>query len=291
MEIALAHNGVVINADAMQVYRDLAIVTARPSAADMETVPHALFGHVDGSIAFSVAAWLDDAAAAIARARGEGKLPILVGGTGLYLAALTEGLSAIPPVPEAVRAHWRARQADEPAPALHAELARRDPDMAARLRPSDPQRIVRALEVIDATGRSLAQWQGERTAPHLPLGPGTVGLVLTPERALLRRRIAERFDLMMEEGAGDEVAALAARDLDPSLPIMKAIGVPPLLALSRGEIDEAAAVARAVTDSRQYAKRQDTWFRHRFADWSRHASADSAAAHLAARWAEAGRAG
>ncbi|MCF3933809.1 tRNA (adenosine(37)-N6)-dimethylallyltransferase MiaA [Acuticoccus sp. M5D2P5] len=277
--LAEACGGTVINADAMQVYRDLAVVTARPSPADEAAVPHTLFGHVDGAEAHSVAAWLSGAEAAIAAARAAGRPPVVVGGTGLYLAALTEGLSPIPPVPDAVRDHWRARQGAEDPAALHAELARRDAAMAARLRPSDPQRIVRALEVIDATGRSLADWQAERSTPILPAA-GTTAIVIAPERAALRAQIAERFDAMMTEGAREEVAALARRGLDPALPVMKAIGVPPLMALERGEIAEAEAVARAITESRQYAKRQETWFRHRFPDWRRFPTADEAIAAL-----------
>ena len=259
----------IVNADAMQVYRDLAILTARPNAADEAAVPHLLYGTVDAAEAHSVAAWLESAREALARAAAEGRRPIVVGGTGLYLAALTEGLSAIPPVPEPVRAHWRARQAAEPAEALHAALARADPGMAARLRPSDPQRIVRALEVMEATGRSLADWQGERTPPLIEPGRDVLRVVVAPPRPLLRERIARRFDQMVAAGAVEEAAALAARGLDPALPAMKAIGVRLLAAYAAGEIDLPAAVSRAVTDTRQYAKRQETWFRNQFADWQR----------------------
>lgn len=287
MSLAERHDGIIVNADAMQVYRDLRILTARPDAADEARVPHALFGTVDAAEPHSVALWLDDAAAALAAARATGRRPIVVGGTGLYLAALTEGLSPIPPVPAGIRQAWRARQAEASPQALHAELARRDPEMAARLRPSDPQRVIRALEVIDATGRSLADWQRERSAPLIAPGEA-VRIVLAPPRAALREAIAIRFERMMEEGAVEEAARLAARGLDPALPAMKAIGVRPLAAHAAGELDRSEAVARAVTESRQYAKRQETWFRHRFRDWPRAENAMAALPELAAALTGAG---
>lgn len=278
LAIALAerHGGVIINADAMQVYRDLAVLTARPTTADEAAAPHALYGHIDAATLSSVAVWLVEAAAAIAAARAEKQVPIIVGGTGLYLAALTEGLSAVPPVPGSVRSEWRAR-ADGPA-VLHAALARRDPVMAARLRPSDPQRVLRALEVIEATGRSLADWQEVREPPVLPLGPGIDAIVLAPERAALRERVAVRFEAMMERGAVAEAVALTARGLPGTLPAMRAIGVAPLADYAAGRTGRDEAVGRAVTESRQYAKRQDTWFRHRFATWRRAGSVEEALA-------------
>ena len=269
MRLAERLGGTIVNADSMQVYRDLRVLTARPDAADEAALPHRLYGHVDGAAAYSVARWLGEAADAIAAVRAEGRVPIVVGGTGLYLAALTQGLSTMPPVPDEVRTRWRAAQAAHDAPALHAMLAARDPEMAARLRPSDPQRIVRALEVVDATGRSLAAWQAQKSLPVLSVGPGVPAYVVAPPRDLLRRRIAERFALMVEEGGADEAAALAARALDPALPVMKAIGVTELSAAARGEMSLDEAAAAAVTATRQYAKRQDTWFRHRFAAWQR----------------------
>jgi len=276
MALAERHGGTVVNADAMQVYRDLRVLTARPSQADEARVPHALFGHVDGAAAYSVAAFVDDAAAAIAAARAAGRVPVVVGGTGLYLSALVEGLSPVPPVPDHVRNAWRGRQAAMPAEALHAELARRDPVMAARLHPSDPQRIVRALEVKEATGRSLVEWQSERAPPVLAADPRVRRIVLSPPRGLLRGRIEARLEAMIDGGAVAEAEALAARGLDPGLPVMKAIGVAQLAdhAAGRAGLDE--AVARAVTASRRYAKRQDTWFRHRFADWARFACVEDA---------------
>ncbi len=253
----------------MQVYRDLRVLTARPSVADEARVPHHLYGTVDAAEAASVAAWVAAAEGAITEARAAGRVPIVVGGTGLYLAALTEGLSPIPPVPEAVRRHWREAQAHETPAALHAALAARDPAMAARLRPSDPQRVVRALEVVEGTGRSLGAWQAERTPPVLPLAPGVANFVLETPRPLLRERIAARFEAMVEEGAIDEAVRLTGRHLDPALPAMKAIGVAQLSAHARGLVGRDEAIGDAITQTRQYAKRQDTWFRNRFADWSR----------------------
>ncbi|WP_342353610.1 tRNA (adenosine(37)-N6)-dimethylallyltransferase MiaA [Acuticoccus sediminis] len=269
LTIADRLGGTIINADSMQVYRDLRVLTARPGAEDEARVPHRLYGHVDAAEATSVARWLGEAGAAIAAARAEGRVPIIVGGTGLYLAALTTGLSPMPEIPEAVRRRWREAQAAETPEALHGVLAARDPATAARLRPSDPQRIVRALEVVDATGRSLTDWQEERTPPVLPPGPGVARFVVAPARDLLRQRIADRFDAMMDEGAVEEAVALTARRLDPALPAMKAIGVAQLSAHAMGLVQREEAVADAVNRTRQYAKRQETWFRHRFADWHR----------------------
>ncbi len=245
----------------MQVYRDLSILTARPSAAEMETVPHALYGTVDGATAHSVSLWLADAAAEIRLAQGDGLIPIFVGGTGLYFKALTQGLSDIPKVPTAVRKETRAWAEGRSPDALHAELARRDPSTAAVLRPTDPQRLLRALEVHAATGESLVAFQSRRETPVLD--PGTaLAMTLTVDRAALWRRIEGRFDDMMAAGALDEVARLAERRLDPSLPVMRAIGVPPLLQYVAGHLALDRAVAEAKTASRQYVKRQETFLRH-----------------------------
>lgn len=269
MTLADQLGGAVINADSMQVYGDLRILTARPSAAEEAAVPHHLYGHVDAAEAHSVARWLAEAEAAIGAVRAAGRVPIVVGGTGLYLAALTEGLSPMPDVPEDVRERWRGAQQVSAPEALHAELAARDPTMAARLRPSDPQRIVRALEVVEGTGVSLAEWQTRRGPAVLPLGEGVAAYVMAPPRDVLRRRIAERFDAMVTQGAAEEAAALVARGLDPALPAMKAIGVASLAAAAEGRADWDAATTEAITATRQYAKRQETWFRHRFAAWPR----------------------
>lgn len=255
--------GVVINADAMQVYGDLRVLTARPSPEEMEGVPHLLYGHVDGAEAYSVGRWLEDMRGALKN----GRVPVIVGGTGLYFDALLRGIAEMPSVPDEVRAHWRARSLAEPVADLHAELARRDPDMAARLRPSDPQRIVRALEVLEGTGRSLAHWQRQMSAPMVDEA-SAVRMVLAPERDVVRARIAVRFHRMMEEGALEEVRLLAARGLPVDAPVMKALGVAPLAAHLRGACALEEAVTLSITGTAQYAKRQMTWFRGRMKGWS-----------------------
>ncbi|QAY95423.1 tRNA (adenosine(37)-N6)-dimethylallyltransferase MiaA [Methylovirgula ligni] len=261
LRLAERLGGVLINADSMQVYRDLRILTARPSAADAARAPHLLFGHVDGAINYSVGRYVEEVAAPLAQARAEGRLPIFVGGTGLYFKALTQGISDMPRVPEAVRAEWRARAEMMPVAALHAELAARDPLMAARLKPSDPQRILRALEVHAATGQSLAFFQAEKGKPLLDM-ESCRAIFLAPERAALRAAIDRRFEAMLESGALDEVAALKERGLDAALPVMRALGVPQLLRYLADESDLATATESAKRDTRAYAKRQFTFARH-----------------------------
>ncbi|MBT9291428.1 tRNA (adenosine(37)-N6)-dimethylallyltransferase MiaA [Prosthecodimorpha staleyi] len=271
MTVAERIGGAVVNADSMQVYRELAIVTARPTAEDAARVPHRLYGHVPAATAYSVASWRADMQHTLAALEAAGQPAVVVGGTGLYFRCLTEGLSAVPEIPDEVRTAWRQRGLSEPAAALHAELDRRDPDMAARLRSSDAQRILRALEVIDATGRSLADWQAAPGLPPLLDGPGVERIVLAIDRAELHRRIDRRFEAMVAAGALDEVAALDALGLDPNLPAMRAIGVKPLIMSVRGEITLEEAIRRGQAESRQYAKRQETWFRNQMADWPRRA--------------------
>jgi len=266
--LALARRlgGTVINADSMQLYRELRVLSARPSAADEAAAPHRLYGTVPASEAFSVGRWLEAARAAIAEARGEGRVPILVGGTGLYFKALLEGLAPVPDIPPAVRAHWRERSERLGAAALHRELRARDPAMAAKLRPSDPQRIVRALEVIDATGVSLSEWQGAASSPVLAEREA-IRLVVAPEREPLYAAIDARFDRMMASGAIEEVEALLALRLDEGLPAMRAHGVRELAAYLAGTASLEDAVAKAKTESRRYAKRQMTWARRYMAGW------------------------
>jgi tRNA dimethylallyltransferase len=263
--LALAEElgGTVINADSMQVYRDLCILSARPSEADTARVPHLLYGHVGAHELYSVGRYQIDAIGALEKARG--RLPIFVGGTGLYFAALTEGLADIPRVPADIRARARDRLAALGVMGLHAELAGRDPLTAAQLRPSDPQRVLRAWEVFEATGRPLASWQKEAGAPVLA-GLKLAKFVLNVPRYELRERIRLRFLKMMEAGARAEAAAL--KGLDPSLPAAKLLGLRELWALEEGAMTEADAVAAAVTATRQFAKRQVTWFRHRMGDWT-----------------------
>ena len=266
LELAQKTGGVVINADSMQVYRDLRIITARPTPAEEACVPHRLYGHVDASVNFSAGAWVGDATEALAEARAQNRLPIFVGGSGLYFKALTSGLSAVPPIPAGVRDSVRARLESQGVEALHAELAVRDPVSAERLKPRDRTRIARALEVVEATGRPLPDWHREGLPPLL--SPGTFrALFLTPEREQLYARIDARFEAMLAGGALDEVAALASRNLDPLLPAMKAHGVPALIRHIRGEITREAAAETGRADTRHYAKRQFTWFRHQLPEF------------------------
>jgi tRNA dimethylallyltransferase len=268
LALALAERlgGTVINADAMQVYRELRVLTARPDADDERRAPHRLYGHVPGAEAYSAARYAAEARAAIAAAEEAGSLPIVVGGTGLYFKALTEGLSPIPPIPDEIRARWRACAGEEGAAALHAILAERDPEMAARLRPTDPQRLVRALEVLEATGTSLARWQEEPGEPVVRVEDGRA-VVVAPERDVLRQRIDARFDRMMAHGAVEEVRALLQLALSPELPVMRALGVGPLARLIAGEASPAEAGEAAKAETRQYAKRQLTWLRRNMNAW------------------------
>jgi tRNA dimethylallyltransferase len=269
LAIALAQKtgGIVINADSMQVYRDLRVITARPTVDEEARVPHWLYGHVDAAVNFSAGSWVADATKVLAEARGQNRLPIFVGGSGLYFKALTRGLSAVPPIPPEMRDGVRARLERDGVEALHAELKRRDPGSAERLKPRDRTRIARALEVVEATGRSLTDWHREGLPPLLPQGSFSA-LFLSPDRDQLYSRIDARFGAMIKAGALEEVAALAARNLDPLLPAMKAHGVPALIRHLKGEItlDEAAAIGRA--DTRHYAKRQFTWFRHQLPEFA-----------------------
>ncbi len=267
MELAAKHGGIVINADAMQVYAELRVLTARPSAADEAAVPHRLYGHVPAETRYSVGAWLRDVAPVVGEARREGQVAIIVGGTGLYFKALTEGLATVPPIPAEMRAAIHGEIEGVPTPVLHARLAALSPEETAALRPTDRARIVRALEVVTATGRPLAEWQRVAAAPPL-VAPGAARrLVLAPDRAELHRRIAERAERMLHEGAIAEVAALAGLGLDPELPAMKAIGVRQLIDHAAGKLSRDEALAAIRTETRRYAKRQMTWFRNQMRDW------------------------
>lgn len=266
IEIARRFDGVVVNADSMQVYGDLRILSARPSVVEEAMAPHRLYGHVDGAVNYSAMRYAADVAALLPKLWEEGKLPVLTGGTGLYFKAVTEGFSAMPPVPEAVRSAFRARAEDVATEALHAELADLDPVMGERLRPSDRMRIMRAIEVHLATGRSLASFQGEREPGPLD-GLPLLRLFVSPDREAVRARIDHRFETMMAEGALDEVARLRERKLDPLLPIMRAHGVPGLMAHLDGAISLEEAIRRGQADTRAYAKRQVTWFRHQMTGW------------------------
>jgi tRNA dimethylallyltransferase len=265
IKLAQALNGVVINADSMQVYRDLRVITARPTPEDEAEAPHRLYGHVDAAVNFSVGRYVADAIQVLQEAQGR-QLPIFVGGTGLYFKALTEGLSDMPPVPDEVREQVRRESEGLETPELHGLLSERDPETARTLRPSDRLRVQRALEIFAATGRPLVSFHGAREPGPLA-GRPLIKLFLAPEREELRRRIDRRFESMMEQGAFEEVRALGERNLDPMLPAMRAHGVPGLLAHLRGEIPFGEAIAKGQGDTRRYAKRQFTWFRHQLPDW------------------------
>lgn len=262
--LALARelDGAVVNADAMQVYRDLHIVTARPEAEMEAIVPHRLYGHVNAAERYSAGRWLAEVRAVIGDLAAEGRWAIVTGGTGLYFKALTEGLADIPAVDAQIEKRWRDRLAEEGPAALHEALERADPQGAASIRASDSQRLVRALAVLETTGRPLHAFHGEGAAGAMPRR-----LVVMPERAVLYERIEARFDAMVAKGALSEVEALGARRLDHNLPAMKAIGVSELSRHLAGELSLADAIKEAKTRSRRYAKRQMTWIRGQMADW------------------------
>jgi tRNA dimethylallyltransferase len=267
LRLAEEVGGTVINADSMQVYRELRILTARPSPIEEVRAPHALYGCVSGAEAYSAGRYAVDVARAIAEARQAGRVPIVVGGTGLYFMVLLEGLSPVPPVDPAVRRRWRAEAAARPAPDLHAVLAARDPEMAARLMPTDPQRIVRALEVLESTGRSLAHWQAESGTPVLRKAD-TARVLVLPDPATHGQTIEARFDAMLAAGALAEVEELMRLGLSSELPIMRALGVASLAACLAGRVSLEDATDAAKTETRQYAKRQLTWLRRNMISWT-----------------------
>jgi tRNA dimethylallyltransferase len=266
IEIARLTGGVIVNADSMQIYRDLRVLTARPSPQDEAAAEHRLYGVIDGAENFSAARYAALAGAEIAALRGTGRLPIITGGTGLYFAALEQGLSEVPPVPPEVRERERAACEGVATAALHARLALRSPEDAARLRPSDRLRVMRALEVSAATGRPLFSFHGGKTPGPLA-GLSLMRLFLAPDRQAVHAAINARFLAMVREGALDEARALAARSLDPMLPVMRAHGAPALMAHLRGEMSLNDAVQRGQADTRAYVKRQFTWFRNQTQGW------------------------
>jgi tRNA dimethylallyltransferase len=269
LEIARQTGGCIVNTDSMQVYSVLNVLTARPSLADLARAPHHLYGHVDPGKNYSAGLWLAD----VKQLREEGvfdtRRPIFVGGTGLYFRALSEGLSEMPEIPQSVRDRWRYRLLEEGSSRLHAVLMREDPKAAAALRASDGQRIARALEVLQASGRSILDWQAERGRPLVDKQTAR-HLVIEADRAVLTERIGARFDRMLDDGALREVEALVALGLDPELPAMKAIGVRELQSAIAGALPFDVAIERAKIATRQYAKRQATWFRHQLgSEWRR----------------------
>ncbi len=266
LELAAKLGGVIINADSMQVYRDLRVITARPTLQEEARQPHKLYGHVDAAENYSVGRWLRDAQTALDEAKAAGRMPIMVGGTGLYFMALTRGLAAVPPIPADIRAAVRGRLENEGVAPLYAELTERDPASAQRLMPGDRSRITRALEVVLATGRSLSDWH--REGMPAVLGPVRAAqFFLDVDREELARRIDMRFDSMLAGGALAEVERLAARGLNPMLPAMKAHGVPWLIRHLRGEIGLDEAAEGGKRDTKRYTKRQATWFRNQMPDW------------------------
>ena len=260
LKMARERSGIIINADALQVYRELRILSARPSPAEEAEAPHRLYGHVSGRDTYSVSRWLADAMDALEAAWRDGLLPIVSGGTGLYFKALEQGLAEIPPIDPDIRQKWRNFKGD-----LHGELLRLDPHAATLLKSNDRQRIIRSLEVIESTGRSLAQWQADVNRSALLADVTVERIFLNPPREELYARAEARFDQMLANGAMDEVRALL--DADPALPIMKAIGVPELRAHLRGEISLEEAVTAAKTATRHYIKRQLTWWRGQMKGW------------------------
>ncbi len=269
LALALAERfkGAIINADSMQIYRDLRILSARPSIEDEARVPHVLYGHIGAEAAYSAGHYAKDVARVIDQVRAENRVPVIVGGTGLYFKVLLEGLSPVPQIDPEIRTKWREAALAQNASTLHDTLAKVDPEMAMRLKRGDRQRIVRALEVMEQTGRSLACWQSEPGTPVLPDEDTILKLVVAPPREVLHQRADTRFQDMMAGGAVEEVRALLARDLDPSLLILRALGVGSISEWLAGERDRESAIERGQAETRQYIKRQTTWLRKNMMSW------------------------
>jgi tRNA dimethylallyltransferase len=257
---AQARGGVIINADSMQVYRELRITTARPSEVEEQLVPHRLFGHIGGAENYSTAAWLAETEIEIQNCWTMGQLPIICGGTGLYFTALEQGLAKLPPVDPEIRYKWRNFQGD-----LHAELKQRHSESAARLNAADRQRLIRSLEVFESTGKALIEWQKEAQNESILQGAKIERIFMNVPREELYARAELRFDTMIEFGAIDEIRALPY--MEPTQPLMKAIGVPELLAHVNGELSLEDAKVKAKTATRNYIKRQMTWFRGQMKNW------------------------
>ncbi|QCI97487.1 tRNA (adenosine(37)-N6)-dimethylallyltransferase MiaA [Agrobacterium larrymoorei] len=272
VRLAEQHNGVVINADSMQVYDTLRVLTARPSEEDMQGIPHHLYGHIPASSLYSTGEWLREISALLTELLAEGRLPVIVGGTGLYFKALTGGLSDMPPIPADIRERYRQRLIEEGSAPLHQELQARDPAMATVLKPADGQRIVRALEVLEATGSSIRTYQ--TTSGPMIIDPDRAQkLVVLPERSILHERINRRFENMMQSGAVEEVQALLSLDLPPDSTALKAIGVSQIAEMLAGRMSQEDVTEKSAAATRQYAKRQMTWFRNQMGeDWQRVAS-------------------
>jgi tRNA dimethylallyltransferase len=267
LALAEALNGTVINADALQVYEELWILTARPDPKALARAPHALYGHISARQSYSVARWLEDARAAIREARAHGRVPILVGGTGLYFRAVLEGLAELPPIPSEIRANGNALFEAEGAQAFRARLAAVDREAAERLPLNDRYRAVRAYEVAVATGRTLAEWQRGAHSPLLA-EEDTLCLALVPDRRRLNAAIDARFRTMIETGALAEVIAVSALGLGPRQPALKSLGLAELAAYLAGKLELSEAIAAAQQRTRRYAKRQLTWIRGQMMSWT-----------------------
>ncbi|EJF95104.1 tRNA (adenosine(37)-N6)-dimethylallyltransferase MiaA [Bartonella tamiae] len=266
LKLAEKTDAIIINADSMQIYDVLQIITARPALIDMKKIPHYLYGYIHPSVAYSTGEWMRDVKN-IMKSQSHREI-IFVGGTGLYFKALLEGIAEIPPVPEDIRQKWRKIAQEESEERLFALLLSQDAQTASRLKPQDRQRVTRALEVFEATGQSLSYWQDTKTIPIIDKDTAQKYL-LFPERSLVYQRIEHRFDKMVARGALEEVRQLAQLSLNPQLPAMKAIGVPDLLDVLQNMKPLDEAIKNAKTQTRRYAKRQMTWFRHQFdQSWS-----------------------
>lgn len=270
LSVALAKrlDGEIVNADSMQVYRDFRIISARPSEQDMQGVPHHLFGHISAGERYSTGEWLIDATRTVTKIQRRGKVPIIIGGTGLYHLAMIEGMSQIPPIPEDARAEVAAIARIGGVGALREKLEKVDMETATKLGRGDRQRLARALEVWLATGQSITSFQNNKSKPLLGAGEW-LGVALTPPRPRLYAKIDRRFEGMLMEGAMDEARRLLSQNFAPDLPAMKALGVPWLLSYLRGETSAETAIEHAKRDTRRYAKRQFTWIGRQFPFWPR----------------------
>jgi tRNA dimethylallyltransferase len=269
LQLARESGGSIVNTDSMQVYAVLRALTARPDDVDLAQAPHHLYGHVDPREPYSTGAWMRDVEG-LTSSGGLGEGPVIfVGGTGLYFRALLEGMSAMPAVPDDIREKWRAELSRQGAPALHSLLRDRDPEASRAILPTDGQRIVRALEIYEASGVPISHWQKQPGTPLVDKESARL-IVIDPDRTALARRIAVRFHTMMDSGALDEARAIAALNIDPAMPVMKAIGVRELISADLGEKSVEEAIERSIIATRQYAKRQSTWFRNQFDEkWQR----------------------
>ena len=267
LKLAQACNGAIINADSMQVYGELRILSARPSAADEAVVPHHLYGSVAAAQAYSTGMWVEDVALLLETIWSQGRTPIIVGGTGLYFYALENGLSPVPDIAVEVREKWREKLAAQGVAPLYDALKSLDYPMAEKLKPNDSQRIVRALEVVEATGVSLSEWHARDRSTPVLAGDDIVRLVVSVERQEIYRRCDQRLDMMIEAGGLDEVRDLLALNLDPRLPAMKALGVPQLRQYLKGEVALEYAIEKTKTETRRYAKRQLTWIKRNMIAW------------------------